>query len=180
MKNSFRINNNVIKRTCSRIESDYNHFLDDLINDFNDRCGYCDTSFKLVTNREIDHFIPQTVCMQFNKSHLINSYSNLVLSCVKCNRRKGPKCSSNNENTKLENKLFYDPGEVDFNQVFYRNRFGMICSDDEKGKAMIGELRLHNPIYTISWFIEMLGLIINKYDSKYCESDNIEIIKIIS
>ena len=180
MKNNFRIKNNVIKRTCKRIENDYNCYLDDLIIDFHDRCGYCDTPFNLAPSREIDHFIPQSVCKYFGKSYLINSYDNLVLSCVKCNRRKSAKCSNNTNNTKLENNLFYDPGVVDFNKIFYRNEFGMICSDDKKGKTMISELRLHNPIYTIAWFIEMLDITIKKYDSAYGKSDDIEIIKIIS
>lgn len=53
-----------------------------LLEKWNRKCAYCDTD--KVTRFEIDHIIPRS-------RGGVDSLSNLVLSCVKCNRDKGSK-----------------------------------------------------------------------------------------
>lgn len=80
-------------------------------------------------------------------------------SCPKCNMSKGRKYRGDLDRLKkgiVHNDLFYNPVEIDYNQIFYRNEFGAIVSDDAKGKDMIQALKLYHPIHTLAWLIEKL------------------------
>lgn len=153
----FRMNSTPITRSVVPPQTYYQNYRDDLARDFNNRCGYCDSPDRLV-RFEIDHFVPISVA-----PHLENDYSNLVYSCEKCNRAKSNKCSKI-ENGVYDNTLFYDPARVDFNTIFYRNYFGEIKSDDEKGVEMIISLKLFRPVYRYAWFADLIQKQINFFE----------------
>lgn len=152
------------KRTSNNKFSNYRDFFDDLRNDFNFRCGYCGTSCLIVQDFEVDHFIPFAQFKE-RKPELETTYKNLVFSCKKCNRTKAGKFKDGTNAGELENVLFYDPGEVDFNLIFFRDNYGFIFSDDPKGKEMIKNLKLYNPFYGLAWTIEQINNIISNLGS---------------
>lgn len=57
----------------------------------------------------------------------------------------------------IKNELFYNPVEVDYNEIFYRNEYGGIDSEDEKGRKMITELKLYRSLYNFAWMLEELN-----------------------
>ena len=78
-------------------------------------------------------------------------------ACPKCNLSKGDKYKGDFQgSSKIENELFYNPVEVDYNDIFFRNEIGGIDSEDEKGREMIKLLKLYRPIHNLAWLIERL------------------------
>lgn len=67
---------------------------------------------------------------------------------------------------KIENELFYNPVEVDYNEIFYRNEYGGIDSEDEKGRKMIASLRLYRSLYNFAWMLEALCHTAEKLENK--------------
>lgn len=150
--NKFKKDSKIV-RTSKHVFNDYHRYDDDLRKDFHNRCGYCGSSHDVIQSFEIDHFIPEA---QFKgrDNTLKTSYRNLVYSCKKCNRTKSGKYKDGPNYLVLENIRFYDPGTVDFNHIFFRDKYGFLKSFDEKGKKMIIDLKLYNPIYGVAWIIE--------------------------
>ena len=111
-----------ITRSCETHYRDYHQYLSDLKRDFSNRCCYCNISDKTLgtTPFQIDHFIPKAKFVG-TRDELLTQYNNLVLSCPKCNRSKGSQYTGNIHSDTIENSLFYNPDEVDYNTVFYRN-----------------------------------------------------------
>lgn len=69
------------------------------------------------------------------------------------------------ENLTINNELFYNPVEVDYNDIFYRNEDGMIDSDDKKGRKMITELKLYRTLYGYAWILEELDSTATKLEA---------------
>ncbi len=74
--------------------------------------------------------------------------------------------NGNIKELKIENELFYNPVDVDYNQIFYRNEYGGIDSADEKGRKMIAELKLYRPLYNFAWMLEQLRNTAEKLERK--------------
>lgn len=70
------------------------------------------------------------------------------------------------KNLTINNELFYNPVEVDYNDIFYRNEDGMIDSDDEKGRRMITELKLYRTLYGYAWILEELDSTAEKLEAE--------------
>lgn len=138
-------------------KSPYRMYRTDLQKDFMGRCCYCNMSDELITTSfHIDHFIPRKE-FEGKKNSLLEDYNNLMWACPKCNLSKKDQYSGDIMSTnKIENGLFYNPVEVDYNSIFYRDNRGVICSDDEKGKQMIKALKLYRPVHRIGWLVERL------------------------
>ncbi|WP_235905030.1 HNH endonuclease [Eggerthella guodeyinii] len=135
----------------------YREYRSDLERDFHCRCAYCNLHKESVTTPfEIDHFIPKAA-FDGVRDDLATDYSNLVYSCKKCNQAKGAKFEGDINAFEATNERFYDPAKVDYNTVFYRNEYGCISSNDEKGRRMIVDLRLYRPIHVLGWICEQLG-----------------------
>lgn len=153
-----------IKRTFTKQYKNFQSYKKYLAADFQHRCGYCNLLDTEITSFfEIDHFVPQS---EINKhpsfSYLINDYKNLVYSCRNCNKEKSDLFEGNIVDNPYENKKFYDPGRMDYNTIFYRNKCGSICSNDSKGKSMIVDLKLYRPINNIAWICEQLDMLSGK------------------
>ena len=67
---------------------------------------------------------------------------------------------------KIQNELFYNPVEIDYNEIFYRNEYGGIDSEDNKGKKMIASLRLYRSLYNFAWMLEELCRTAEKLEKK--------------
>ncbi|MCB9196786.1 MAG: HNH endonuclease [Flavobacteriales bacterium] len=129
------------------------YFLE-LRNDFNMRCGYCD-SFDLRRNNdfEVDHYRPRRVLVQIRH----NDYSNLVYSCKSCNRTKSGKWPSNDETIPhLGNTGFVDPVDPLYSTHLCRYDTGEIDWETDLGRWMYQELGLFNNQHAILWFLEKL------------------------
>lgn len=146
-----------IKRTCDEEFDQYSKYKPYLEKDFHERCCYCNMPSDLLTiPYHVDHFIPVKK-FEGKKDSLLTDYENLMWACPKCNLSKGDKYDGDFENsTKIENKLFYNPVEVDYNEIFFRNEIGGIESEDAKGREMIKILKLYRPIHNLAWLIERL------------------------
>lgn len=165
-------NRRSIIRKYTGHHDDYRHYKDYLANDFYHRCAYCDTLDNIITTPfEIDHFIPRKTFKNI-KDNLDCDYNNLVYSCKKCNRAKGSKFMGDINSDHPTNELFYDPVASNYNDIFYRNEYGIIMSDDPKAKNMIAEMRLYRPIYALAWIIGQANDVIDLLDMRINNSTN--------
>lgn len=146
-----------IKRTCTEKFDFYPKYRPYLEKDFHGRCCYCNMPNELLTiSYHVEHFIPKKV-FQGQKDSLLTDYDNLMWACPKCNLSKGDKYKGDfKSTTKIENELFYNPVDVDYNTIFYRNEYGGIASDDAKGCEMIKTLKLYRPVHNLAWMVERL------------------------
>ena len=135
---------------------DYKNYREHLENDFRHRCAYCNLlDSRITTPFEIDHFVPKKA-FEGIWDELVNTYENLMYSCKKCNNAKRAQFSGEIHPPDIKNELFYNPTVVDYNDVFFRNEYGAINSDDEKGLDMIIRLHLYRPIHSLAWICEIL------------------------
>lgn len=150
-----RFKDHVIKRTCQESFDKPRKYKPYLQKDFHGRCCYCNMPEDLLTvPYHVEHFIPESAFKGI-KDSLMTDYNNLMWSCPKCNLSKGDKFSGDiRQNNKIENKLFYNPVETDYNNIFYRNELGGIDSDDPKGREMIKILKLYRPIHNFALLYE--------------------------
>lgn len=146
-----------IKRTCDEKFDKYSKYKPYLKKDFQERCCYCNMSSELLTiPYHVEHFIP-IKAFEGKKESLLTEYENLMWACPKCNLSKGDKYKGDFlTSSKIENELFYNPVETDYNDIFFRNEIGGIDSEDAKGREMIKLLKLYRPIHNLAWLIERL------------------------
>lgn len=162
-----------VERTCKEHFDKYPKYKPYLRKDFQDRCCYCNMHSDLLTiSYHVEHFIPIKV-FEGKKDSLLTEYENLMWACPKCNLSKGDKYKGDFENSsKIENELFYNPVEVDYNDIFFRNEIGGIDSEDAKGREMIKILKLYRPIHNLAWLIERLEkLALNLEQAAEAETD---------
>lgn len=152
-----------IKRTCKKSFDDESKYRKYLREDFQHRCCYCNMDERLITQSyHIDHFIPKKA-FKGKRDSLKTDYNNLMWACPKCNMSKSGKYEGDLiHNPRIENELFYNPVETDYNSIFYRNELGGIDSDDPKGRDMIHLLKLYRPIHNLVWLVERLD--------RFCET----------
>ena len=135
--------------------------------DFNSKCAYCNVSDEQITTPfEIDHFVPSKICEEYNRHDLITDYSNLIYSCKKCNLAKSDLYNGSRIPEELSNDRFYNPIDVDYNNIFYRNIIGGIDSQDIKGRNMIVDLKLYRVFHNYAWISEELFRVRSEIDSK--------------
>ncbi|MCI8362192.1 MAG: HNH endonuclease [Clostridia bacterium] len=144
-----------IRRTCDKKYKTCEPYRKYLQKDFKHRCAYCNTLDFIVKplSYHIEHYIPRDTFKK-KKPELETSYNNLMYACPKCNQKKGELFEGDNELERLDNDLFYNPVNVDYNEIFYRDEYGTIGSNDEKGRNMITLLELYKPIYNIAWLLD--------------------------
>lgn len=156
-------------RTCTKKYADFHRYKSYLEDDFQNRCAYCNLNKAAITTPfEIDHYIPLSV-FKNDWPELETTYDNLILACKKCNRAKSNQYEGDLSKKEIVNELFYDPVLTEYNDIFYRNEMGEICSNDAKGLSMISKLRLYRPIHSSAWVSEQLGLTCKKL-KKYMDT----------
>ncbi|MDR7130181.1 uncharacterized protein (TIGR02646 family) [Algoriphagus sp. 4150] len=142
------------KRSEQEQRPRYQDFFDTIREDFNQRCGYCD-SFDLRRSNdfEIDHWRPKRVLRNISQ----NDYSNLAYACKSCNRSKSGKWPSNNEDIDIINDQgFIDPTSDDYSRHFAKCNNGEIYWVTPLGKWMYNELSLYNVQHSILWLLEKI------------------------
>lgn len=146
-----------IKRTCNKEYKRYKSYKKFLKKDFHNRCAYCNTWDYIIEplGFAIDHYVPRKTFKKIDKT-FDNNYNNLMYVCPKCNREKSDKFKGNTDNLEIKNDLFYNPVEKDYNEIFYRNQFGGIDSEDKKAREMMKKLKLYRPLYNFAWLLEKL------------------------
>lgn len=156
-----------IVRTCDREYITCESYRKYLQEDFKHRCAYCNMYDDIigVKSYEIEHFIPRNIFENI-KPELEYNYNNLMYACPKCNGKKKDKYKGDINSGIIENELFYNPVEVDYNTIFYRNEYGGISSLDEKGNDMIVTLNLYNPVHNLGWIIDKISEIEEKISEK--------------
>ena len=133
----------------------------------------------LTVSFHVEHFIPQK-SFEGVKDTLKTDYNNLMWACPKCNLSKGNKYKGSLlDNDKIENELFYNPVDIDYNDIFYRNELGGIESDDPKGKEMIKLLKLYRPVHNFAWLLERLENLTIQLDAKEKQEEDEERAKIL-
>lgn len=162
MKRKFR--DFKIIRTCTKKYAVYGTYKPALREDFKGRCAYCNLlEDSITTPFEVDHYIPRDT-FKDDWPELDTLYENLVFACKKCNIAKSSKYVGDISNKKIINEEFYNPVDVDYGTIFYRNDAGGIDSDDAKGKDMIAKLKLYKPIHNMAWICENLNITLEKID----------------
>lgn len=156
-----------IKRTCQKAFEKPSSYRPYLEKDFHDRCCYCNMPQNLITSPfHVDHFIPCKI-FKGKRDTLWTDYENLMWSCPKCNLSKGDKYQGDFMSIPgIVNELFYNPTVTDYNEIFYRNEYGGIDSDDEKGREIIKRLKLYRPIHNMAWLVEHLEILWGKLDEE--------------
>ena len=146
-----------IRRTCTKQFDTRQKYRPYLQKDFQGRCCYCNMPEDLVTvPYHVEHFIPEKAFKGI-RDELKTDYNNLMWSCPKCNLSKGEKYQGNiHDDSKIANEYFYNPVEMDYNRIFYRNELGGIDSDDQKGREMIKLLKLYRPVHNLAWLLERM------------------------
>lgn len=163
-----------IVRNCKKEYKDYKSYLPNLADDFKHRCAYCNTHDKYMSQGySIDHFIPREAYKKANLTELEFDYNNLMYCCPKCNSSKCSQYSGNIHDGSYKNEFFYNPVDIDYNDIFYRNDYGGISSEDVKGKDMIIRLKLFSPIYNFSFLIEEVTEVVDKLEKKIQETTDL-------
>ena len=170
---SFR--NFKIIKNCTKKYKTHSSYKKYLQEDFKHRCAYCNMLDEIIEPKpfEIDHFIPRNTFKNI-KPELEYDYQNLMYACPKCNVNKGDNYKGDINNDKIENGFFYNPVEVDYNDIFYRNEYGGISSEDEKGNEMILTLNLYNPIHNFAWIIDNIQEVEEKISKKMANMKDTE------
>lgn len=161
----FRENTPVRKADVAQ-EKDYHSYREQLVLDYNHRCGYCDDrDTPRVASFEIDHFVPQKV-----DSSRVTDYSNLVYACKSCNNAKRAKWPTGNKDIPNNGKEgWIDPCTKDYENQFERIDGGKIRPLTNLGVWMYDNLKLWKKQHEILWNCEKLEGNIEKLDSLYCQ-----------
>lgn len=137
----------------------YTSYRKTLRQDFNKRCGYCDSfDHYRIKSFAIDHFIPRNP-KDFIPKIAPNVYKNLVWSCSYCNLAKSNKWPTKDETISNDGNVgFIDPELKEYSELFKRNADGEIQSKNNKAieKHIIKELKLWLPIHSRMWKLEKL------------------------
>ncbi|AXX96339.1 HNH endonuclease [Arcobacter ellisii] len=152
-----------LRRDNVPIVSTYKQHISFLMEDFNNKCGYCDDSYTWRTMwYEIDHFIPQKKFPHRDPTE----YKNLVFACRSCNNSKRAKWPTLNESLSHDGiQGFIDPCDEEYDKQFERKKDGSIKFKTNLGKWMFHNLKLHRPQHQIIWLIEQLDQNISELES---------------
>lgn len=138
----------ILRKTSVTPETDYKKYRESLTEDFNSICGYCGKNI-IVSRRgfEIDHFVPIST-----DATRETDYSNLVLSCFTCNRKKGKKWPTQDKNICHNGDHgFVDPTTAEFDDHLGRRENGSIVHYSNVGQYMHGVFKFHLRPTEIVW-----------------------------
>jgi 5-methylcytosine-specific restriction endonuclease McrA len=169
------------RRTVTKKVSRYTEHKDNLREDFDKRCGYCnDPDFFKNANFEIDHFIPKKFLKEkfpMTEEYKIKEqeYFNLVYSCRLCNNAKGEEWPTKSlEIHHKDNTGFIDPCESEYDKQFERNENGEIISLTKLGDWIHKTLKLWKPEHSIIWHLDELKQSIDEIEKIIIEKNSIE------
>lgn len=153
--NKIPIRKTIPLRKCKKTYSNYRQYKDNLKDDFNGRCGYCDLLDVRIGGKKafhIDHFAPKKAF-----GHLETVYSNLVYACPSCNLSKSNDWPMPNESPTHDGKQGYiDPCDVSYDQHLYRAASGEVIPSTDLGIYISRKLKLYLRKHQIFWAFEQL------------------------
>lgn len=145
-----QLRNKLPVRSCNKVYSNYRSYKPYLIQDFNNRCGYCDDFDGWVGGEgtyHIDHFAPKS-----RFSALENDYNNLVYACSFCNRFKSDDWPSDDHTISHVDSIGYiDPCDSNYMILFHRDTYGNIKPNNELAQYMHKKLQLFLSRHRIIW-----------------------------
>lgn len=152
----------IIRRSCDvKKQNNYLKYYDNLKEDFYNMCGYCGKNCDhYLTKYQIDHFVPKDI-----DDSRINDYTNLVLSCRKCNRAKWNDWPTKDKDKSNNGKKGYvDPACEQFDNHLARDEEGYIKPISDVGKYMYEVLKFDVRATNIIWMVNILSDRVNKLD----------------
>lgn len=143
----------VIRRRLNVKKSNCEDCKEEIIEDFYGLCGYCGKNQNAFNQRfELEHFAPRKKFP--NREH---DYSNLVLSCSKCNKHKLQKWVTNDAYMPISGNIgFIDPATEEFDNNIVREDVGNIIGITELGKYMCKELKFDIRPMSLIWKVNKL------------------------
>ncbi len=171
--NEFR--NRIPKRRSNpKAVSKYGDYKDDLREDFNRRCGYCDDEDSYDGKRffQIDQFAPR----KYLKTISEKEYSNLTYSCFFCNNAKRADWPTKDENVHNNGQKGYiDACNPEYDRQFARDSFGEILARTEIGKYMHKKLKLFLQRHSVMWSLSRIRSQIFEIKELLTNEENSEI-----
>lgn len=149
------------RREKVKERENYSSHKNDLKEDFNNRCGYCDdTDFFRTRSFAIDHFVPKTP-KDFTHDIQPNYYYNLVYACNFCNGAKSNKWITKDASIYNDGEQgFVEPTTEEYTNLFKRDKDGTIICNSVNihlSQYIIEELKLWYPVHRITWNLEKLN-----------------------
>ena len=148
-------------RSNVTIAGGYRNHKGELRNDFNRRCGYCDSAdsyFGGASGAHIDHFAPKS-----RFPTLTHEYRNLVYACPFCNRAKSNKWVSDDPNVSDDGSQgFTDPCSDRLDEHLTRRTTGEIVAVTGLGEYMIRALKLQLLRHRFIWQAQKLDSIVDR------------------
>jgi len=164
-------------------EVNYKSYRKHLKEDFEGRCGYCNSYHGIVKkDYHIDHFVPRKVFEKFpTHLHLDNDYGNLIYSCPSCNRSKSSKWLSEDPDIAIVNGAgFVNPCTEEYDKLFFRDENGAIypVENNTVAEYIHQELSFSLTRHQIAWKIESLIDLVEKSNSGSQNNDPKDILVI--
>lgn len=158
----------IIVRNCTKEYKDYHSYRPYLEQDFMHRCAYCDMHDEWIAplSFQIDHFIPREKFEKAGRTDLDNDYRNLMYACPACNRLKSDCFDGEIPEREISNPYLYNPVDVDYNKIFYRDEDGYIRSEDPLGRQMIRQLQLYRPTKHMAWLLDEVKTVYDELEQK--------------
>ncbi len=165
------------RRSNPRLVSRYSEYKDDLREDFNCRCGYCDDEDKWMGGKgffQIDQFVPR----KHLKTISDKEYSNLIYSCFFCNNSKRSDWPTNDENMHNNGREGYiDVCLSEYDAQFYRDSGGEIFPNTDIGEYMHRKLKLFLRRHAVIWNLGRLNNQILEIGKILDEEENLDLKK---
>lgn len=156
-----------IERPNPKAVTHYREYKNDLKDDFNCRCGYCDALHDWVGGirfYQLDHFVPKKHLSTISE----HEFSNLVYSCFYCNNAKRAKWPSKDEKVHNDGKEgFVHPRNDEYIKHLNRNINGSIQPITELGNYMFKALHLHLKRHSVIWNLEKIEDALNSIQEEY-------------
>lgn len=135
-----RVHNIKPARSAAPGRAHYRDYREELRQDFNGCCGYCDDSDLGIDPIcfHIDHFAPK---VRF--PDLTCTYTNLVYACRFCNIHKSSKWTGADSNSHHDgSEGFVDPCSTDYDDHLERDEEGRIVGTTALGRYIVKQLNL--------------------------------------
>ena len=151
-----------IKRRKYVDQKKFPEYRTELEEDFQGICGYCGKSQEAFNEKfEIDHFAPKKRVPERE-----DDYTNLVLSCSKCNKHKLNKWVTDNPYISTKGNIgFIDPASEDFDKNIARDSEGGIYGLTDIGKYMCNELKFNIRPVSMIWKVNKLNELRKKLEN---------------
>lgn len=163
------------RRSNPKSVSSYKEFKDDIKEDFNSRCGYCDDEDRWMGGKrffQIDHFVPRKYLMSISDKE----YSNLIYSCFFCNNSKHSDWPTKDEQLPNNGKEGYiDVCLPEYDTQFYRNSLGEIIPRTDLGEYMYKKLKLFLRRHSVIWNLSRVHNQIQEIKRILNENEDLEL-----